>query len=170
MTDMGDAHAHAGDVSARVLYSHDPAHKKRKRWKDGYLTGDYVKNGRVNVKLLDENGAVLSSRVGVCCSSAEDIREDDGPVCRCFSSGGFQLQFDAFCQDSDIPKAQVFGEKNGSPASRREAQEGATTSREGNENLPPEHGDPLASLRLAQRSGFNRPRQVDTRVHEGERE
>ena len=102
------------DVTARVLYSKDPAHKKRKRWKDGFLVGKRVKD-RLNLQLLDETGACLCSRSGLRCPTDDDIADDDGVVGKSFGSGGFQLQFDDFCGAAEVPGGaqQVLGEKNG---------------------------------------------------------
>ena len=62
-------------VTARVLYSKDPAHKKRKRWKDGFFLGKRTKEGKVNLKLLDENGAPLCSRSGLKYENEEDLQQ-----------------------------------------------------------------------------------------------
>ena len=76
-------------VTARVLYSKDPAQKKRKRWKDGFFLGKRTKEGKVNLKLLDENGASLCSRSGLKYENEEDLGDEEGAVCKSFGSGGF---------------------------------------------------------------------------------
>ena len=96
-------------VTARVLYSKDPAHKKRKRWKDGFFLGKRTKEGKVNLKLLDENGAPLCSRSGLKYENEEDLGDEEGAVCKSFGSGGFQIQFDDFCSSEEIPGTGTHG-------------------------------------------------------------
>ncbi|UPQ96762.1 P-loop nucleoside triphosphate hydrolase [Chloropicon primus] len=163
--------AEGTSVSARVLYSKDPAHKKRKRWKDGFLVGRHVGGDRVNLKLLDETGVALCSRSGLRCPTRDDLCEDEGVVSKSFGSGGFQLQFDDFCDLEDVPGA------NGAGAEGEEGQEvgvrgggkktGPYTNMyqrrgAGAENLPPAADSPKApqAVLLVQRKVFNRPRQV----------
>ena len=92
-------------LNARVLYSKDPAHKKRKRWIDGFLSGKRLADDKIKLTLLDESGNTLSRKNALKSFNDEDLCDEDSEVYKSFGGSGFQLQFDELCSSSDIPSA-----------------------------------------------------------------
>ena len=100
--------------AARVLYSTDPAHKKRKRWKDGFVVCRGVGDGaNRRASLIDEDGKSLSQK-RLRAGGPIDLDDEEGEVYKLF--GGFHFQFDEIVQAADLPGSNATSSSPADPS------------------------------------------------------